>query len=292
VGRLIVALLGNGYLVIGPLPLTYVSGAAGGLGYPGNNRAMFARGDRMNQFSAFTQKAGTPDGTEHPVCWIMPNKGGAMSAQTTVNQDNTITANLQKGINMEATMTQDGSITAAALSMITSMATNMTNANTLTGPMQMTLNLAANLAQVGQIDASLGLIAWCSANMTNPASMSASNLRGTLSMEASIVSYSAFTAEGVRDAVWNAILANYPNAGSAGLALTNAGAGGNPWSAIIEDGMTAEEVLRIIAAVLAGKVSGAGTGTETFVGLDGVTDRVISTVDNDGNRTTVVVDGS
>jgi hypothetical protein len=226
------ALLGNGYLAIGPLPMTYVSGAASGVGYPGNNRAMFARGDRKNQFSAFTQKAGTPDGAQHPTAWIMPNKGGAMSAQTTVTQSNAVAANLQKGINMQASMTQDGSISAAALSMITSMVANMANANTLTGPMQMTMNIAANLVQDGQINAALGLIAWCSADMTNTADMSASNLRGTLSMEASIVSYSAFTAEGVRDAVWNAILTNYPNTGSAGKALAAAGSGGVDYAAL------------------------------------------------------------
>jgi hypothetical protein len=315
-----VALLGNGYLVIGPLPMTYVSGAASGLGYPGNNRAMFARGDRKNQYSAFTQKAGTPDGTEHPVCWIMPNKGGAMSAQTTVNQDNTIAANLQKGINMEATMTQDGSITAAALSMITSMTANMTNANTLTGGMQLTMNLAANMVQEGQIDAALGLIAWCSSNMAQTADMSASNLRGTLNMEASIVSYGELTPEGLRDAVWSAVLANYPVTGTAGNTLALAGSGGVDYTALanavwtraertlsadgnadvagavaayaIESGWTTETLLRVFAAVLAGKVSGAGTGTEVFRDINDTKDRVTATVDSNGNRTAITLDGS
>jgi hypothetical protein len=315
-----VALLGNGYLVIGPLPMTYVSGAASGLGYPGNNRAMFARGNRKNQFSAFTQKAGTPDGTEHPTAWILPNKGGAMSAQTTVNQANTVAANLQKGINMQASMTQDGSITAAALSMITSMTANMTNANTLTGGMQLTMNLAANMVQEGQIDAALGLIAWCSSNMAQTADMSASNLRGTLSMAADIVSYSEFTAEGVRDAVWRAILTNYPTSGSAGNTLALAGTGGVDYTALanavwtraertlsaggetgvaaavmeyaVEAGWTTETLLRVFASILAGKVSGAGTGTEVFRGINDDKDRVTVTTDASGNRLAVVRDGT
>lgn len=66
----------------------------------------------------------------------------------------------------------------------------------------------------------------------------------------------------------------------------------DPWAAAIEAGLTAGEILRIIAAVLAGKVSGAGSGTETFSGLDGTTPRVVSTVDDGGNRTAVAVDGS
>ena len=55
----------------------------------------------------------------------------------------------------------------------------------------------------------------------------------------------------------------------------------------IETGFTLRQVLRIMAAVLAGKVSGAGSGVETFLGLDGSTERVEVTVDAGGNRTDV-----
>ena len=53
------------------------------------------------------------------------------------------------------------------------------------------------------------------------------------------------------------------------------------------DGKTIVESHQIIAAIAGGVVSGAGTGTETFLGLDGLTDRVVVTVDEDGNRTEV-----
>lgn len=247
----------------------------------------------MNQRYAFGALASTPNACEHPTAWIMAEKGGDLAAENTINEGNTLTlTSLALGKDLSADLTQDATITAAALSMIASLECNLQNEGQLTGPMQMTLNLASNLVQNNEIDAGLGLIAWMQASLVQDADMSASNLRGTLSMEANIVSYTDFTAEGVRDAVWNAILANYPGAGSAGLALTNAGAGGNPWSAVIESGLTAEEILRIIASALAGKVSGAGTGTETFVGLDGTTNRIVSTVDGSGNRSSVVVDGT
>lgn len=55
----------------------------------------------------------------------------------------------------------------------------------------------------------------------------------------------------------------------------------------IETGVTPKQALQRIGAVVAGKVSGAGTGTEIFVGMDGVTTRVKGTVDIEGNRTTV-----
>jgi len=56
------------------------------------------------------------------------------------------------------------------------------------------------------------------------------------------------------------------------------------------DGKTLREAVRYIAAVAAGLIDDAGTGTETFVGLDGLTDRVQFTVDEDGNRSAVSYD--
>ena len=53
------------------------------------------------------------------------------------------------------------------------------------------------------------------------------------------------------------------------------------------DGKTPRQALQIITAVLAGKVSGAGSGTETFRSLDDQHNRVVVTADVSGNRTNV-----
>lgn len=55
----------------------------------------------------------------------------------------------------------------------------------------------------------------------------------------------------------------------------------------IETDMTVRQAMRIVAAVVAGKVSGAGSGLETFKGLDGSTTRVQVTTDAAGNRSNV-----
>jgi hypothetical protein len=55
----------------------------------------------------------------------------------------------------------------------------------------------------------------------------------------------------------------------------------------IETNVTVRQALRIMAAVLAGKVSGANSGLEQFTGLDGATARVQVTTDAVGNRTRV-----
>lgn len=64
------------------------------------------------------------------------------------------------------------------------------------------------------------------------------------------------------------------------------------WSQAIEAGLSAEEVTRIMFSVLAGKVSGAGTGTERFRDIADTKDRLVVTVDDDGNRSAVVRDGA
>jgi hypothetical protein len=64
------------------------------------------------------------------------------------------------------------------------------------------------------------------------------------------------------------------------------------WDEVLEGGYTAREIMRFNAAVLAGKVSGAGTGTEVFTGIDDSTTRITSTVDNDGNRSLVTRNGA
>ena len=57
---------------------------------------------------------------------------------------------------------------------------------------------------------------------------------------------------------------------------------------ILIDGRTFPNATEIIAAAVAGRVSGAGSGTETFLGLDEATTRIVVTVDGSGNRTDLV----
>ena len=62
------------------------------------------------------------------------------------------------------------------------------------------------------------------------------------------------------------------------------------WDHDLEATFSAAELMRLNSAVLVGKVSGAGTPENRFVGVDGETLRVVSRVDNAGNRTQVVLD--
>lgn len=65
------------------------------------------------------------------------------------------------------------------------------------------------------------------------------------------------------------------------------------WARPVEGQYTAEQILRLMAAVLLGKVSGAGSGLEKFAGLgDADIERVASHVDNMGNRLVVTLDAT
>ena len=233
------ALRFNGFSPVGANPWSAqcsspVGNVSGVVGANANLRTLYGLGNRMNQRYIFGALASTPNATEPSTAWIMAEKGGDLACENTINQSNTTTNFVQMGINLEGSLAQDGSITAAALSMITSMSANMAASNSLNGSMQLTMNLAADLAQEGQISAALGLIAWCQASLEANNSVSASNLRGTQSMAASIVSYGDLTPEGIRDSVWGALLAQYQVAGSAGKALSAASSGGVDYEALAQ----------------------------------------------------------
>jgi hypothetical protein len=72
--------------------------------------------------------------------------------------------------------------------------------------------------------------------------------------------------------------------GTAGIGLSNVKLPADGLDLVLVDGKTLPAALQIIGAVVGGKISGAGTGTETFIGLDAATTRVTVTVDGSGNR--------
>lgn len=58
----------------------------------------------------------------------------------------------------------------------------------------------------------------------------------------------------------------------------------------IESGLTVRQAMRLIVAADAGKVSGGGTTTVTIRNIADTKDRIVATVDSDGNRTAITRD--
>lgn len=81
-------------------------------------------------------------------------------------------------------------------------------------------------------------------------------------------------------------------AAQAAIAALNDIAAADVLAAAVEGGLDVGEVLRVILAFVAGKASGADTDTVTFRDQADSKDRLVMTVDEDGNRSLVLVDGS
>ena len=62
------------------------------------------------------------------------------------------------------------------------------------------------------------------------------------------------------------------------------------WDRVIETGYSALQMMRLFASVLLGKVSGAGTATETFRDINDTKNRVIADVTPQGDRTNITRD--
>jgi hypothetical protein len=81
--------------------------------------------------------------------------------------------------------------------------------------------------------------------------------------------------------VWNELLAGHTTVGSAGKALSAASSAGDPWATVF-DGLEAGDILRILAAVAAGKTaivsSGGGAATVTFRDVADASDIVVATM--------------
>ncbi len=257
-------------------------------------KTMFGRSERMNQSvgEGITSQvfSSVPTGYRPPATWKMAYKSGALSSRNEAN----ITfdadgANAAQGINISSTVTitLTTSGTAAAVAAAIGSATiTFTAAGTAVAPLNAIGSATITFTAAGTPSADGSI------SGTTTITVSGAGVLTAIGHMVATPIDTALTADAIASAVWSALAAANNATGTMGEKLNDAGSASNPWTEVIESGLSAAELLRIIAAALAGQVSGAGTGTETFKGLDGSTERIVSTVDDDGNRSTVVVDGS
>lgn len=71
-----------------------------------------------------------------------------------------------------------------------------------------------------------------------------------------------------------------------------AGSAAELWQRSIEGALTAEQMMRIMLAALAGRSTGVGSSIERYKSQDGAVDRISATLDGNFNRTSVGVNGS
>lgn len=254
------ALLQNNFLQ-NQLPVKWRQGGAIGM-----SRHCYGQGgELMNQATAFGPLAATPSGCYAPTAWILPVRAGAMAARNRLAGTGALTPGaLIEGRALISALAGSGDVTGAG-QLIISMVASLTGTGEVTGAVQGFLQLAASLAGAGDIAGALTAIAHAEAALTGDAELAA-----TLSALGSLAAALNVT----------------------GATLTTANVGDAVWAKTIESGYSAEEIIRLLTAALAGKSSGAGTGTMQFRDLADTKARLTGTLDSNGNRTTVTLDPS
>lgn len=242
--------------------------------------------------ASIADTAGIPNGYEPPYSWVMPIKPGGLSSYNTVYGSAAVTGTLAMGQAIAAALAGTGTVSAASLSVVVQFAAALSGVGTVSSAtMQATIALAAAINGDGDVSAAaLSLIISIEADIT--ASGGATGVMvGFASMAGDIsVTGDLLSTANVASAVWGALAAFNDSPGSMGEQLNNAGASGNPWDSPIEGTYTAGDILRIVSAVLAGKVSGAPDGPIKFRDLNDTKDRVDAVVTPDGNRTSVTLE--
>ena len=88
---------------------------------------------------------------------------------------------------------------------------------------------------------------------------------------------------------------NYQQPVQAITVATGGGGGASAsdiWQRVIENSLTAEQLLRILVAGISGKSTGVGTTHKTYKSVTGAKDRITVDFDAQGNRDTVTLDGT
>lgn len=250
------------------------------------------RSERRNWFAGDhtpDKLGGTPVGTLPPGSMLIPQKSGGMGSFGNIAGTTTISPlTMAGGVNGQATLTGTGDITTATAQLVISMVATLAGSSTLsTADLRGYLNAVANLSGGGTVTAAIGALAWANAALSGAGTITNATPYATGTLSANIRGYSDLTPEGIADKVWQYIIGS----SEAQDLLSAAGAAGDPLLGVVEGTLTLRDVQRIVLSVLAGQVTGAGTGTETFKGQSGE-DRVVSVVDVDGNRSSVTLDAS
>lgn len=227
---------------------------------PGSTRGRYGRQD-----GTFPHKSAVPEGYLHPYAYVMPQDSGAIAAHSTIAGVGTLAAaNLAGGRNAEATLIGAGQLVNAACGLIVSAVATLTGSGTLTAAINSSLEAAATLAGSGQITAALGALADAIATLAGQGVV-LSTLVGKGNIEADLTPFTELSPQALAAQV---------------LDLED-----------VETGLTVRQSLRLIAAATGGKVSGAAGSTITIRNaVADSKDRIVATVDANGNRTAITTD--
>lgn len=174
----------------------------------------------------FGEYSGLPSGGLYPGSWMLPQKPGVIAARGTVIGSGAVSPSAQAGKNIDATITGAGGVSIADLGLIVTLAATIIAMGGISSAAANALaTMVAEIAGSGDLEATAQGLAELGATLTGSGAVTANNT-ALMDIAATIRGYGDLTPEGIRDTVWQAILANYPDAGTAGNALGLASSGG------------------------------------------------------------------
>ena len=243
--------------------------------------------------SAVLQTVANPPGHYLPGVYHAPIIASEMSLRT--DGIGSIAGALIASYPMSLDLTGSSDFDATA-ALVISMLCALDGSGTLAASIEGRLNASVDLTGAGGLEADLSALG----NMV-VALLGAGDLEATIAAFGDmaidvVVTGTGLSTANVGQAVWSAVASANDGAGTMGALLNDTGAGANPWDSILESGVTAGEMLRIILSGIAGNCevvdNGNGTFTVTFKSIDGTQDRIVGTATAAGDRSGTTLDGS
>ena len=236
--------------------------------YPSVLDGNFCMTNKMRNITAgqgiADDKVSLPSGYRHPKCWMMPQKAGAIAARNTLTGSGTIAGTALAVKLALADITGSGTLSATGGLIVQALA-DLTGSGTISSA-----NLQAFLAAVAAISGS-GTAAGTATGLG--AAIAALTGSGTAAT-------SILTAIGELDA----------DITVTGTGLSTANVGQAVWTYLIENGLSAEQIQRVLLAFAAGDATGLENGSPNFKAQDGATTRIDGTYAS-GTRTVTTVNG-
>lgn len=282
-------LVNNGYRVAFS-PFQSRGGSAGTL-FTGIAPRNYCLPGKMRGWSMNTSRqVSLPQGNLYPSAWMLPQTGGGMSIRTT--GDGSLAAGLIPSYPMSIDLTGSGDLEAAA-GLVVSMLLAMTGAGSMTASIEGRLNATIDMVGSGDLTANMTALAEMVISLLGSGDLDATVAAfGDMAIDI-VVTGTGLSTANVGQAVWAAIAASNNLPGTMGEKLNDAGSASNPWTEVIESGYTAAEILRILAAVAAGKTTindlGGGLAEVVFRDLGDTKNRVSADMTG-SQRTDVTTD--
>lgn len=267
------ALIGN-YSVYDKLPLKYLGGANAATSIQAGTRSNFSQSGRVrsrmmqDQTTNADEKYALPNGGYPSLTWFIPQQVGGIGSSNQIYGDGEISLNLAGGLNATAGLSGSGSITNAQAQLIVQLVASIAGSGTVSSAdLRGFLQAVANLSGSGGLTATASALAWMSAATNGSGTITNATPYASGNMAATILSYSALTPEGLRDAVWNAIATNYNLSNTMGNKLNSAASGGIDYAALAAAVLAAAAIDPIssnVKKVNNYTVDGAGTSGDPW----------------------------